>query len=111
MFFFKVAKKILEKIIQIENLICNFLVLVILKSDAQVFEIKLIQCKNFTEKQENVFFKSCPKNSGKNHIDREFNLQFFGVGYFEIRCTVLEIKLIQCKNFYFNFGKNHIVFF
>ena len=40
------------------------------------------------------FFQSCPKKSGKNHIDREFNLQFFGVSYFEIRCMVSEIKLI-----------------
>ena len=39
------------------------------------------------------------KKSGKDHKNREKNLQFFGVNGSKIRWTDLEIKFIKGKNF------------
>ena len=40
-----------------------------------------------------------PKKSGKDHKNREKNLQFYGVNELKIRWTVVEIKFIKGKNF------------
>ena len=42
--------------------------------------------------------KNWHKKSGKNHGNREKNLQFFGVNESKIRWTDLEIKFIKGKN-------------
>ena len=60
-------------------------------------EIKFIKGKTIKEKLGSTKSKGWHYKSGKDHKNREKNLQFFGVNDSKIRWTDLEIKFIKGK--------------